>query len=335
MLKMTKYIALICAFFMLIVLIEPNLKKAPDIATIKLHSFNDDGYYSINEKLCLQFLMDQDFPNNIKNNYSYQKMIYTGYNDRQYNPYTLYMLYCAKENNKQEFDKVLTQLDINQYPYFDQLVILKALLIAHQNFGQSSYKELAFEVEEVLSKSFKTEGMTETYYLDLATLKALSTFKKEWAQVYKTSRSIIKNGYIGNNFPFYKMHYDYDNHTYGQEKEIIMEKTLMSVLFLAEEGECKEQTIEWLKETLKSDKVYIAYDKNEGIPLTNVESSNIYALIAQIGKAINDRELHTLAIEHMIRFQVIQSNDQVKGYFINQDTVDIDYYSNVQALLAF
>ena len=132
-----------------------------------------------------------------------------------------------------------------------------------------------------------------------------------------------------------RTNYDYEEVFTTRENEIIMEQSLLSVLSLAEEGLHKKQTIHWLKETLKSDKVYISYDKDTGIPLVSNESSNIYALIAQIGKVINDRELYTLAIEHMVRFQVIQSNDEIKGSFVNQETVDIDYYSNVQALLAF
>lgn len=334
--KITNYIALFFVFLVLgVSLVEPSLNKAPDIGTIKLFTFKDDGYYSVNEKSCIQFLTGQDFANNIKDYSIYQKAIYSTDDQIQYSPHALYMLYCARENNKEEFDVVLSNFNIEEAPYFDQLVVLKALLTAYQNFGQISYKEQAFDVEATLNKSFVQKGSIQIYQLDLVTLKALSGFRKEWEQVYKISKDIIKYAYIGDYFPFYENYYDYEESIYGQENEIIMEQSLLSVLSLAEEGLHKKQTIHWLKETLKSDKVYISYDKDTGIPLVSNESSNIYALIAQIGKVINDRELYTLAIEHMVRFQVIQSNDEIKGSFVNQETVDIDYYSNVQALLAF
>lgn len=334
--KIINYIALFFVFLVLgISLVEPSLNKAPDIDSINIFTFKDDGYYSVNEKSCMQFLTAQDFANNVKGYDMYQNAIYSPYNQIQYNPHALYMIYCAREHNKEEFDIVLSKFNIEKAPYFDQFIVIKALLTAHQNFEQISYKERAFDVEAMLYKSFEQKGSVQIYQLDLTTLKALSSFRKEWEQVYKTSKDVIKNAYIGDYFPFYENSYDYETDTYGQEKEIMIEKSLLSVLSLAEGGMHKEQTIHWLKETLKNDKVYIAYDKETGIPLVNNESSNIYAIIAQIGKAINDRELYTLAIEHMVRFQVIQSNDEIKCSFINQEIVDIDYYSNVQALLAF
>ncbi len=335
MLKITKYITFFIVFLLLCVLVKPSLKETPDIGTIKAPVFKDDGFYSINEKSCKQFLVGQEFVNNIEYYYRFQNTAYSTYDQVQYNPHTLYMLYCVRENNKEEFEKVLSQLDIEEAYYYDQLIILKALLLAHQNFEQISYKEQAFDVEAMLYQSIEQKGGTEIYQLDLATLKALSGYTKQWNRIYKTSKHIITNAYIEDYFPLYETYYDYEKDTYGQEKEIIMEKSLLTVLSLAEEGLYKKQTIHWLKETLKNDKVYTAYDKVTGIPLTNTESPAAYAIIAQIGKVINDRELYTLAIEHMIRFQVIKSNDEMKGSFINTDTVDTDYYTNVQALLAF
>ena len=114
-----------------------------------------------------------------------------------------------------------------------------------------------------------------------------------------------------------------------------MTEGVLTVLQLAKVGQHKDETVEWLLETLKDGAVYGTYNTLTGMPTTNIESTAIYAGIAQIGKVIGNQELYDLAMDKMLTFQIQTENSLLKGAFGDETSEQIYSYDNLQALLAF
>ena len=351
-----------------------HLKVYPKNDETLRHAFTEDRYYDEYEKECYSFVKNKMISNKggIFTNYLDSGTIseYATGHQILSESQGLYMLYLVQKNDKEGFDKTLKFIkqymikedgtilwrtheqfkDIaNGNAVIDDLRIIRALVVASEEWQDTSYVQSleAIEkkifninsdgkylydyydyVDKVLNKS-----MPLCYY-DLKTMYMLGEHRKEWIDIANRGLEIVQRGYLGEKFPFYKTGYDYETGEYKEEETIQMTENIVTVLHLAEVGMQRGETIDWLKNKLKEGAIYASYDKT-GITLSNVESTAIYATIAQIGKTIGDVELYTLAIEHMLRFQINDVKSNLKGAFGNDQTEEVYSYDNLQALLAF
>lgn len=277
----------------------------------------------------------------------------------------LLMLYAAARGDKELFERaydfVQTNLDtgdIISYRYdpdgevyhvnafVDDMRIVRALILAQDVFG-GGYIDEALALADRLYKTnvanaYVYDIYDEEYeirnnfvtlcYIDLYTIQLLSHHDAKWYDVYRTMIDVVKEGYISDTFPMYVKSYSYEALAY-KESHINMVEATLTVLNLAYVGECPSQSIDFLKHTISKGAVYGSYDTS-GNGISEVESTAIYAICAQIAKVIEDEEMQNMCIEKMNRFQVLDETSEVYGAFANAQTLDSYSFDNLMALIA-
>ncbi|MDI9216821.1 glycosyl hydrolase family 8 [Clostridium tertium] len=230
----------------------------------------------------------------------------------------------------------------------DDLRIARALIIGAEEFDNLRYRYYGIKISNGIYKNLIQENrlidfhdgygksnVTTLCYLDLYALKLFSLFDDKWNDVYTKSLKIINNGYISDELPLYRKYYDGNIEIFDNEENI---DTLLSILVILNKAEVNEdisKSVDWIKERLK----YIGYISTSyninTLDESKIESTSIYANIAQIAKVINDEELYNMAINKMKNFQVINEKSNIYGSFGNEQTEDVYSYDNLNALLAF
>lgn len=230
----------------------------------------------------------------------------------------------------------------------DDIRIVKALLLASDEFKSIKYRYYALKIADAVYENlindysiidfndgYKNSTVTTLCYLNLDTIKILSSLDDKWKQVYDKSINIINKGYIGNNLPLYKKNYDNSTNKYDNEENI---DSLLSVLVILNKAEAKEdvkESVEWIKGRLNKFG-YISTSYNvSNMNESKIESTSIYANIAQIAKVIGDKSLYDIAINKMINFQIKNKNSEIYGSFGDESTKQVYSYDNLNALLAF
>ncbi|WP_195263293.1 glycosyl hydrolase family 8 [Clostridium sp. 1001275B_160808_H3] len=230
----------------------------------------------------------------------------------------------------------------------DDLRIARALIIGAEEFDNLKYRYYGIKISNGIYKNLIQENrlidfhdgygksnVTTLCYLDLYALKLFSLFDDKWNDVYNKSIQIINEGYISDKLPLYRKYYDGNVESFDNEENI---DTLLSILVILNKAEANEdisKSVAWIKERLK----YIGYISTSynvnTMDESRIESTSIYANIAQIAKVINDEELYDMAINKMKNFQVINEKSNIYGAFGNEQTEDVYSYDNLNALLAF
>lgn len=283
----------------------------------------------------------------------------------------LYMMYLVNRGDKEGFDAILRYVrefltsedgmigwrynkENNELAQsnatLDDLRIIKATLLAYKQWVEEDYLAVAYKLASRLYENNVKDGKLyscydETYkeltssiplcYFDFEALNYLKEIDRRWGEVYQNSLKIVERGYLGDAFPFYAFEYDYETKIYKEANTIRMTEGILTVLHLAQVGEHRDETIEWLIKALRDGAIYGEYDKTTGKPINNTESTAIYACIAQVAKVIGDQELYDLAIDKMLLWQIQNSESVLNGAFGNEDTQEVYSYDNLQALLAF
>lgn len=229
----------------------------------------------------------------------------------------------------------------------DDLRIVRSLVIASEEFQNLKYRYYGIKVSNGIYENLITDNrlidfhdgygksnITTLCYLDLYAIKLLSLFDDKWNEVYNKSIEIIEQGYISKDLPLYKKYYDGSINEYDKEENI---DTLLSILVILNKAEVNEDISEstnWIKDRLKTFG-YISSSYNVNMKdESKIESTAIYANIAQLAKVINDEELYKMAINKMKVFQVININSNIYGAFGNEETEEVYSYDNLNALLA-
>ncbi|GAA0084598.1 hypothetical protein UT300007_10370 [Clostridium sp. CTA-7] len=230
----------------------------------------------------------------------------------------------------------------------DDLRISESLIVAAEEFDKLKYRYYGLKISNGIYKNLTQENrlidfhdgygksnVTTLCYLDLSAIKTLSLLDDKWNDVYSKSMEVINNGFISSELPLYRKYYDGNISEYDNEENI---DTLLSVLVILNKAEAKEdvnESIKWIKDRLKTfGYISTSYNTNK-IDESKIESTSIYANIAQIAKVINDEELYTMAINKMKNFQVKNENSNIYGSFGNEKTEEVYSYDNLNALLAF
>ncbi len=172
-------------------------------------------------------------------------------------------------------------------------------------------------------------------YADFNVIKKLAEDDVRFYKVYKSSMDIIKNGYISDSFPLYYSYFDYGLNTYP-ESELNTSEAMVTLLHLAEAGEIKEQSIKWLKDTIKNDGLLGRYTTDgKVVEGYEYESTAAYAITAMIGNQVNDSELVDLAIEKMEKMRIDNTANEYNGAFGNQDGSGIYSFDQCMPLVTY
>ncbi len=230
----------------------------------------------------------------------------------------------------------------------DDLRIARALIIGAEEIDNLKYRYYGIKISNGIYKNLIQENrlidfhdgygksnVTTLCYLDLYALKLFSLFDDKWNDVYNKSIQIINEGYISDKLPLYRKYYDGNVESFDNEENI---DTLLSILVILNKAEANEdisKSVAWIKERLKHiGYISTSYNVNT-MDESRIESTSIYANIAQIAKVINDEELYDMAINKMKNFQVTNEKSNIYGAFGNEQTEDVYSYDNLNALLAF
>ncbi|MBS5885128.1 MAG: glycosyl hydrolase family 8 [Clostridium sp.] len=275
--------------------------------------------------------------------------------------------YCLYKNDQEKFNNSFKYIKENMFlkngliswriennkssevsATIDDLRIARSLMIGAEEFDNLRYRYYGIKISNGIYKNLIQENrlidfhdgygksnVTTLCYLDLYALKLFSLFDDKWNDVYTKSLEIINNGYISDELPLYRKYYDGNIESFDNEENI---DTLLSILVILNKAEVNEdisKSVDWIKERLK----YIGYISTSyninTLDESKIESTSIYANIAQIAKVINDEELYNMAINKMKNFQVINEKSNIYGSFGNEQTEDVYSYDNLNALLAF
>ncbi len=175
-------------------------------------------------------------------------------------------------------------------------------------------------------------GYATLCYSDFYTMNIISAYDKRWLQVMENMRELVMDGYLGDAFPFFDTRYNLEKQCYESEN-VPMVESLLTAYHLSKADSCPIQTVEYIKKALQRGKLYSIYDLS-GTPLTDRESTAIYALCALIGASEYDAELYSAAIERMLPFQVMDEKSPVYGAFADAQTLQAYSFDNLMALLA-
>lgn len=278
----------------------------------------------------------------------------------------LLMLYSGAIKDKAMFDNLLSYVknyldtgDIISYRYVDEdgaydvnafiddMRIIRALIFASDVF-EEEYLDIAMEYADRLyatnvcngfaydmyDRQYKNKNDFITLcYVDLYTMQLLKAYDARWSKVYDLMLDIEKGGYISDVFPMYQTSYSYSSKTYKTGDVNMIEATL-TALNLASIGECPQRTIRYLKENIQNEAIYSSYSQ-DGKPLSQNESTAIYAICALIAKEAEDEDMYAMCIERMSSLQVMDKTSEVYGAFANPVSLELYSFDNLMALLAY
>lgn len=227
----------------------------------------------------------------------------------------------------------------------DDLRIVKGLLLASEKWNNIYYRYEAIILANSIYKNLNEQDLLVDYkgsnidtlsYMDVQTLKYLSEIDGKWKKIYIRSKNILNGGYISNEFPFYREEYNLKSGEYDNLAYVNTLNTTIIVLNKLGAGENVETTVNWFTKELKEQgAIYAKYDINTGEPLTNIQSTAIYANLIQIAKITKNEELYKLATEKFYEFQVLNEKSEIYGAFGNAKTLSVYSFDNMNALLAF
>jgi len=229
----------------------------------------------------------------------------------------------------------------------DDLRIIRALYEAAEIFENDSYYKKANQYAERFMKYNTQNGnMFDFYdeyyrvqnnfitlcYIDLRTLSYMPNHPDQQIHIDQMS-SIMQNGYLSDEFPFYETRYVYETEDY-QSEDINTIESMLTILSLAEVGMQRLESIEYIKKNVQHGTLYGKYAK-DGAPKTDIQSTAIYAIAAMIGSEIGDEELYKQSIDQMERFQVLQEGSELYGAYGDLGSMQAYSFDNLQALLAY
>lgn len=230
----------------------------------------------------------------------------------------------------------------------DDLRIIRALHEAGEAFKDDRYLQEADNYGERfyqhnVKNGYLYDFYDETYkmtndfitlcYIDFRSLQLLPITSGQKQQLMDQMQEIAKNGYLGDEFPFYETRFHYDTKTYSS-KQIQTVESLLTILSLAEVGQHQQASINYLKEHVKAGTLFGQYSR-DGKPANDIQSTAIYAITAMIGAELGDNELYEDSMRRMNQFQVQDADSPLYGGFGYAPTEEAYSFDNLMALLAY
>ncbi|MCY9662719.1 hypothetical protein P5G65_22355 [Paenibacillus chondroitinus] len=230
----------------------------------------------------------------------------------------------------------------------DDFRILRALDEAGEAFQTDAYKKdlayygdklYTYNVSESRLRDFydETYAMTNSFitlcYIDVASMELLPVSNRKKRALETDMLGIMQGGYLSDSFPFYQTRYDFKLKAY-QSEQINSVESLLTILNLAEIGEAKPTSLQWIKAQVTAGTLVGAYDRN-GKPLNDVRSTAIYAITAMIGSVTQDKQLYNESITKMNAFQNHTQGSPMNGGFGDELAQQAYSFDNAMALLAY
>ncbi len=179
----------------------------------------------------------------------------------------------------------------------------------------------------------ETNDFITLCYIDLKTINMLSVPINERAALNKNLLSILEEGYLSDDFPFYMTRFDYSTGQYVAESIHTIE-SLLTILHLAEVNQQEQSSITFIKNKVAEGSLFGQYTI-DGEPLNEIQSTAIYALTAIIGSQIGDISLYEESISQMEKYQVHEEKSILYGAFGDPQSLKAYSFDNLMALLAF
>ncbi|MHC1683880.1 MAG: glycosyl hydrolase family 8 [Clostridiaceae bacterium] len=281
----------------------------------------------------------------------------------------LVMLYAVEANDKARFDdafnivikkmKLKNNLiswrhnpssgEVNKASaLLDDLRIAKALMLANDRWKEFKYRKEAVGIIKGILK-YSTEGDTlvdfndstnksdtiTMCYLDIYTLDLLSKIDKKFIGIKNKSNELLKQAYLGEQLPLYRKSYNLTSKSFSNEEESETLLSMLIALYKSEAGENVYDLTSWLNKKLDKDQaIYAKYNIATGEPTSDVESTAIYAVGAQIARNINNEQLYNRMIGMMNKFKIKDKNSELYGAFGFEPTKSVLSFDNLQGILA-
>ena len=285
----------------------------------------------------------------------------------------LLMDYCVLRDKKDLFDiefsflkkNMLTNNYYVKWKYgntdatcnaaIDDLRIIRALMDAHDKWGDKAYLDTAGFIQEgIYNNQVVNHDLCELYdwkkntienriplcYLDLYTMYRMSGFNAGWSEVAEKGTDIIEKGSFGSGKPLFKKYFGYSNGAYSVDEEykqsggICMIYTLYTAIHMAEMNEDTEAFTEWLKGEMDKGTLYAWYNPNTLKPSQKMESTAVYALAAVYSKRTGEKELFNNLLDKMLQFMVADKNSDYYGGLGNEEGGGFYSFDNLTALWA-
>jgi len=167
----------------------------------------------------------------------------------------------------------------------------------------------------------------DSSYIYLSALKKLYKYSKseDIEKIYSSGKNLLDGMYIDHNFPFTHKRFYIETQMIEHREEINMIEALLSALHLSQNGNLNQKTKKWLDKNI--DQGIFGYYNLDGEAVSDVESTAIYGIVAQIAYYENDQELYDKAIEKGTKLL----QDVIK----NPEEEEILSYDNLQLLIAY
>lgn len=231
----------------------------------------------------------------------------------------------------------------------DDMRIIRSLVEAQARFHDDKYSKEINQLLSTFTKQSIQNGLLVDFY-DTKSKKASHEVSlyylsiKELGYIYKKANlplknveyqyQILKNGYISDEFPFYHKNYQYKTKKYVDGDSINVIESLLSILYLSEIGEEKEESIQFIKDAVSTGTLYNAYNE-KGVPVDRSQSAASYAIAAMIAREIGDEKLYQQAMMIVSNFQIADKTSPIYGGIGDQNTLQVYSFNNLMSALAY
>lgn len=231
----------------------------------------------------------------------------------------------------------------------DDLRIARALYEAEQRWGGygAALQQLA---TAILKKNVYRGQLSSFYdfrqrraghsvalaYGDFAALEMLEQLQPEYAAMRDALLETVRGGFISEDFPLYYSAYDYQKHRYSHDS-LNTAEALLTVYHLAQVGQARQESLQWLKHALREDTLAARYHV-DGTAAAGYEydSTAVFAIAALIGQTCDDAELYRLARTAMERSWAGDEGNAFYGAFsLRNDGSDIQAFDQLLPLSVY
>jgi hypothetical protein len=185
---------------------------------------------------------------------------------------------------------------------------------------------------------FKNSQKSSTFtlcYADFTALEIVAKMSVAAEKLPENALTIVENGYIGEEFPFYYNSYSYEDGTYDTSS-LNMAEALYTLYHLAEAGKLKDSSLAWLQTHMEDNGIFARYDvQGNVVPGYEYESPAIYALVGLIAQETGEEKLLTQALSRMEEWRVFDTEDTANGAFGTQGIGQMMSYDQCMALLLY
>lgn len=283
--------------------------------------------------------------------------------------YGLMMMRAVMQNDRKTFDECNTYLLNNLWngnflswrknsvtgenssvnASVDDLRVIQSLLLGYETWQERSlYRQAQTMARKLYRHNVRNGSFTDMYdeasdtssatvtlcYQNLSAFQMLRKIDRRWDEVYQNALATLQEGYLGDTLPLYQTRKNTQTGLYETETVNSIE-SLLTVLHLAEVGEVRTETLQWLRQNALQGTLYGLYDEETGQPATTLQSTAVYAIAAIIGATVEDETLYQAAITHMNLYQVKDANSEIYGAYGDAASKTVYSFDNLYALSAF